>query len=88
MADIFGMPCTPHNWGAFFDIAGAFQVELALPNCYWVEMPWPVEYPDRPYVDYKFRVDADGNVPAPTDPGMGYPVNMAAVDKLLIRIDR
>jgi len=88
LADAFGMPCTPHNWGAFFDIAGAFQVELALPNCYWVEMPWPVEYPDRPYVDYKFRVDADGNVPAPTDPGMGYPVNMAAVDKLLIRIDR
>jgi L-alanine-DL-glutamate epimerase-like enolase superfamily enzyme len=88
MADAFGMPCTPHNWGAFFDIAAAFQVELALPNCYWFEMPWPYEYPDRPYVKYKFRPDAEGYVPAPTEPGMGYPLDRAALDKILIRIDR
>ena len=71
LADTFGMPCTPHNWGAFFDIAAAFQLELALPNCYWFEMPWPWEYPDRPYVKYKFRIDPDGYVPAPTDAGHG-----------------
>ena len=88
LADTFGMPCTPHNWGTFFDMAAAFQVELALPNCYWFEMVWPWEYADRPYVDHKFRVDADGYVAAPTDPGMGYPLNMAVVDKLLTRIDR
>jgi L-alanine-DL-glutamate epimerase-like enolase superfamily enzyme len=88
LADIFGMPCTPHNWGTFFDMAAAFQVELALPNCYWFEMPWPWEYPDRPYVNHKFRVDADGYVPAPTDPGMGYPLDRAAMDKLMTRIDR
>jgi L-alanine-DL-glutamate epimerase-like enolase superfamily enzyme len=51
-------------------------------------MPWPWEYPDRPYMKGKFRVDADGYVHAPTDPGMGYPLDMAVVDKLLIRIDR
>jgi L-alanine-DL-glutamate epimerase-like enolase superfamily enzyme len=88
LADTFGMPCTPHNWGTFFDMAAAFQVELALPNCYWFEMVWPWEYADRPYVDHKFRVDADGYVAAPTEPGMGYPLNMAVVDKLLTRIDR
>jgi len=88
LADTFGMPCTPHNWGTFFDMAAAFQVELALPNCYWFEMVWPWEYADRPYVDHKFRIDADGYVAAPTDPGMGYPLNMAVVDKLLTRIDR
>jgi len=88
LADTFGMPCTPHNWGTFFDIAAAFQIELALPNCYWFEMVWPWEYPDRPYVDHKFRVDADGYVPAPTEPGMGYPLNHNAMDKLMIRIDR
>jgi len=88
LADTFGMPCTPHNWGAFFDIAAAFQVELALPNCYWFEMPWPWEYPDRPYVKYKFRIDPDGYVPAPTDPGMGYPLDRAALDKITTRIDR
>ncbi len=88
LADTFGMPCTPHNWGTFFDLAAAFQVELALPNCYWFEMPWPWEYPDRPYVKYKFRIDADGYVPAPTDPGMGYPLDRAALDKIMTRIDR
>ena len=88
LADTFGMPCTPHNWGAFFDLAAAFQVELALPNCYWFEMVWPCEYADRPYVNYKFRIDADGYVPAPTDPGMGYPLNRAALDKITTRIDR
>ncbi|MGB7723216.1 MAG: mandelate racemase/muconate lactonizing enzyme family protein, partial [Bryobacteraceae bacterium] len=88
LADTFGMPCTPHNWGAFFDLAAAFQVELALPNCYWFEMPWPWEYPDRPYVKYKFRTDPDGYVPAPTDPGMGYPLDRAALDKITTRIDR
>jgi L-alanine-DL-glutamate epimerase-like enolase superfamily enzyme len=88
LADTFGMPCTPHNWGTFFDMAAAFQVELSLPNCYWFEMVWPWEYADRPYVDHQFRVDADGYVQAPTAPGMGYPINMAVIDKLTTRIDR
>jgi L-alanine-DL-glutamate epimerase-like enolase superfamily enzyme len=88
MADAFGMPCTPHNWGSFFDLAAAFQLELALPNCYWFEMPWPWEYADRPYVQHKFRPDADGYVLAPAEPGMGYPLDRAALDKIMIRIDR
>jgi L-alanine-DL-glutamate epimerase-like enolase superfamily enzyme len=88
LADTFGMPCTPHNWGSFFDMAAGFQLELALPNCYWFEMVWPWEYADRPYVQHKFRVDADGYVAAPTDPGMGYPLDRAVVDKLTTRIDR
>jgi L-alanine-DL-glutamate epimerase-like enolase superfamily enzyme len=87
LADIFGMPCTPHNWGTFFDMSAAFQVELALPNCYWFEMPWPWEYPDRPYVKHKFRGAADGYVLAPPEPGMGYPLDRAAIDKLLTRIE-
>ena len=50
-------------------------------------MVWPWEYADRPYVKEKFRVDADGYVHAPTDAGLGYPLDRAAVDKLTIRID-
>jgi len=88
LADTFGMPCTPHNWGTFFDMAAAFQVELALPNCYWFEMVWPWEYADRPYVKHQFRVDADGYVQAPTDPGMGYALDRDVMDKLMVRIDR
>ena len=88
LTETFGMPCTPHNWGTTFDVAAAFQIELALPNCFWFEMPWPMEYIDRPYLRDKIRIDADGYVQAPTDPGMGYPLNRDALDKLLVRIDR
>jgi L-alanine-DL-glutamate epimerase-like enolase superfamily enzyme len=87
MADAFGMPCTPHNWGNGFDLAVHFQLELALPNCYWFEMPWPWEYVDRPYMA-QIRSDANGYVHAPTDPGLGYPLDRAAMEKITKRIDR
>jgi L-alanine-DL-glutamate epimerase-like enolase superfamily enzyme len=88
MLDAFGMPCTPHNWGTAFDVAAAFQIELALPNCYWFEMPWPMEYTDRPYLRDKIRINADGYVMAPTEPGIGYPLDRDGLDKVLTRIDR
>ena len=87
LADAFNLPCTPHNWGNGFDLAGHFQIELALQNTYWFEMPWPWEYVDRPYMD-KIRINADGYVVAPTEPGLGYPLNRAALDKITTRIDR
>jgi L-alanine-DL-glutamate epimerase-like enolase superfamily enzyme len=87
MADAFGMPCTPHNWGNGFDLAVHFQLELALPNCYWFEMPWPWEYVDRPYMA-KIRTDENGYVRAPTDPGLGYALDRAAMEKITKRIDR
>jgi L-alanine-DL-glutamate epimerase-like enolase superfamily enzyme len=88
LADAFGMECTPHNWGNMFDLAVHFQVELALPNAYWFEMPFPAEYADRPYQPYHFRPDADGYIPAPTEPGLGYPLDRNALDKMTLRIDR
>jgi L-alanine-DL-glutamate epimerase-like enolase superfamily enzyme len=88
LADAHGLECTPHNWGNVPDMALHFHVELALPNSYWFEMPFPEEYADRPYYKDKFRIDADGYVVAPTAPGLGYPMDMDALDKMLIRIDR
>jgi L-alanine-DL-glutamate epimerase-like enolase superfamily enzyme len=88
LADAFGLECTPHNWGNLFDLALHFHVELALPNAYWFEMPFPAEYVDRAYHKDKFRIDADGFVLAPTEPGLGYPIDHNALDKMTIRIDR
>jgi len=88
LADAHGMECAPHNWGNPLDLAVHFHVELALPNVYWFEMPFPAEYTDRSYFSYKFRPDADGYVPAPTAPGLGYPIDRAALDKVTTRIDR
>ena len=88
LADAFGLECTPHNWGNVLDLAVHFHLELALPNAAWFEVPFPPEYADRPYVPYKFRPDKDGYIPAPTEPGLGYPIDHDALAKVTKRIDR
>jgi len=87
LADAFNLECTPHNWGNPTDLAVHFHLELAMPNAYWFEMPHPVTAADRPYQP-KFRIDPDGYVLAPTEPGLGYPIDRDALDKILKRIDR
>jgi L-alanine-DL-glutamate epimerase-like enolase superfamily enzyme len=88
LADAFGMPCTPHNWGNVIDIAVHLQLELAMPNAYWVEIPMPPEATDRAYHKDKIRPDKDGFISAPTAPGLGYPIDRDALEKILIRIDK
>ena len=87
LADAFGLECTPHNWGNVLDLAVHFHLELALPNAYWFEMPHPAEYADRPYHKDKFRIDKDGYIAAPAAPGLGYPLDRDALDKMIKRID-
>ena len=88
LADAFGMPCTPHNWGNGFDLAMQFQIELAMPNCFWFEMPYPQTLTDRAYLKDQFRIDKEGYVVASTEPGLGCRLDRDALDKMLIRIDR
>jgi L-alanine-DL-glutamate epimerase-like enolase superfamily enzyme len=88
LADCMGFTCTPHNWGNVLDLAVHFQLELALPNCRWFEMPQTPDFADRAYMKDKIRPDKDGYVIAPTAPGLGYPIDHDALDKMLIRIDR
>jgi L-alanine-DL-glutamate epimerase-like enolase superfamily enzyme len=88
LADAHGYECAPHNWGNVLDLAVHFHLELALPNVYWFEMPFPAEYTDRPYFKDKIRINEEGYVMAPTEPGLGYPIDRAALDKMTKRIDR
>jgi L-alanine-DL-glutamate epimerase-like enolase superfamily enzyme len=88
LADAFNLECTPHNWGNPTDLAVHFHLELALPNAYWFEMPHPATAVDRPYHKDKFRVDKEGYILAPTEPGLGYPIDRAALDKIMKRVDR
>jgi L-alanine-DL-glutamate epimerase-like enolase superfamily enzyme len=88
LADAFGLECTPHNWGNTLDLAVHFHLELALPNAAWFELPYPPELSDHPYFNYKFRPDKDGYIPAPTAPGLSYPIDRDALDKIIKRIDR
>jgi len=87
LAADFGMECQPHNWGNVMDLAVHFQLELASNNNYWFEIPWPMEYADRVYHKDKFRVDQDGYINAPKEPGLGYPIDRDALDKIMVRID-
>ncbi len=88
LADAHGLECTPHNWGNVPDMALHFHVELALPNAYWFEMPFPAEYADRPYYKDKFRINEEGFVLAPTAPGLGYPIDHDALANMTLRINR
>jgi L-alanine-DL-glutamate epimerase-like enolase superfamily enzyme len=88
LADAHGLECAPHNWGNVLDLAVHFHIELALPNVFWFEMPFPAEYSDRPYFKYQFRIDSEGYVPAPTEPGLGYPIDRDALDKVTKKILR
>jgi L-alanine-DL-glutamate epimerase-like enolase superfamily enzyme len=88
LADAHGLECTPHNWGNVPDMALHFHVELALPNSWWFEMPFPPEYADRPEYKDTFRPNAEGYVMAPTAPGLGYPVDHDALDKVTLKINR
>lgn len=88
LADAFGMPCTPHNWGNAFDLALHFQIELAMPNCFWFEFPYPQTLSDRPYVKEPFRITKEGYVMASTAPGLGVVLDRDALDKITTRIDR
>lgn len=86
LADAFGLECTPHNWGNVIDLAVHFHLELALPNAYWFEVPFPASYADRPYHKDKIRIDKDGYITAPKEPGLGYPIDRNALDKMTRRV--
>ena len=88
LAECFELECAPHNWGEGFDHAVHFHLELAMPNNRWFEMTVPQGASDRPYMKDKFRIDADGYVPAPTKPGLGYELDHDVVDKMTARSDR
>ena len=53
-----------------------------------IEMPMPATAVDRPYHKDQFRIDKDGYVNAPTEPGLGYPIDHDALDKIMKRVDR
>jgi len=87
LADAFNLECTPHNWGNPTDLAVHFQLELAMPNAFWFEMPHPITLADRPYQP-NFRVDKDGYIVASKEPGLGCPIDRNALDKIMKRIDK
>jgi L-alanine-DL-glutamate epimerase-like enolase superfamily enzyme len=94
LAECFGMPCVPHNWGNVFDHSVHFQCELAMPNAPWFEKTLPQAGVadlqgacDLPYVKDSFRIDSEGYIHASTKPGLGCEIDPNILHNLLARID-
>ena len=75
----------PHNYGSTLCQAAHFHVSLATYNCDFYELPVPEGIYDVGMKD-RIGIDADGNVPAPTKPGLGYDVDWDAIDNLTDRV--
>ncbi len=94
LAELFSMPCVPHNWGNAYDQSVHFQCELAMPNAPWYEKTLPTSATadlqgasDLPYLKDSFRVQPDGYVDASTKPGLGCELDRTVLDNLLVRVD-
>src|SRR4051812_42617800 len=70
MAQDFGIRYVGHGWNTALGVAADLQLANALPNVTLVEF-----IGGSPYVDgilaEPFQLDADGNLPIPTAPGLG-----------------
>lgn len=88
LAECFGMDCAPHNWGDTFEQAGCFQCELAMPNSFMFEVPYPQGFLDAPYMKDRCRITKDGDVEAPTKPGLGYEIDRNVLDNMTIKVAR
>jgi D-galactarolactone cycloisomerase len=70
MAQDFGVRYVGHGWNTALGVAADLQLANALPNVTLVEF-----IGGSPYVDgilaEPFELDADGNLPIPTSPGLG-----------------
>jgi L-alanine-DL-glutamate epimerase-like enolase superfamily enzyme len=69
-------------------VGRGIQPGMHAANAYWFEMPHPATAVDRPYHKDKFRVDKEGYILAATEPGLGYPIDRDALDKIMKRVDR
>ena len=88
LAECFGMECAPHNQGDTMEQASHFHCELAMPNSFLFEMPFPQGFLEPPYMKDRIRITTDGYVEAPSKPGLGYEIDRDALDNMTVRVAR
>jgi L-alanine-DL-glutamate epimerase-like enolase superfamily enzyme len=84
LCEAFGVKYEPHSYGTTLIQAAHFHVMLAINNCDLVELPVPTGILDAGMKN-GLRVDKNGNVPAPTLPGLGYQIDEDEIDRLTAR---
>lgn len=78
MAYDHGVLLVPHGWNTAIGVAADLALTAAMPVAGWVEYQVEVPYVEE-LIDPPFRLDADGMLPVPTDPGLGITLNPDAV---------
>ncbi|MYD95565.1 MAG: mandelate racemase/muconate lactonizing enzyme family protein [Chloroflexi bacterium] len=92
-AEFAGKLFVPHHGVTGLGIAAHMQLSVCIPNCPYVEFIL-----DEPYrtvehyqqlggiVDEPLRIDAEGNLPVPTRPGLGVGVNEDAIAQYEVEV--
>lgn len=83
LCEAFGVKYEPHSYGPTLIQAAHLHVMLATHACDFVELPVPLGIMDEAMVDV-IRPGADGYVQAPSKPGLGYEVDMEAIERLTV----
>ena len=84
VAEAFGLMFEPHSYGCTSIAAAHFNVMLSTHNCEFLELSVPLGCMDAGMKDV-LRPGPDGFVEAPTKPGLGYDVDLNAIDALTVR---
>jgi L-alanine-DL-glutamate epimerase-like enolase superfamily enzyme len=76
-----GLLCIPHAWCHVVGVAAELHLAAVVPNMPYFE--YPIAFPDSPIIsdllEPRLVVDADGTVPVPERPGLGFRLNEAVV---------
>jgi D-galactarolactone cycloisomerase len=80
MADDHSILMVPHGWNTAVGLAADLQLVCAQNNARWVEYITPAPYVEDLFAD-PLKMDADGMLPIPSGPGLGFRWNNDALAK-------
>ncbi|MFF3515196.1 enolase C-terminal domain-like protein [Streptomyces sp. NPDC002573] len=78
-AEVFGVNYEIHSYGPPFNLAMYLNVALAVPNCEFAEVIVPETVLSMGMADVP-RVNKDGYLEAPKNPGLGYRIDRDAIN--------
>jgi L-alanine-DL-glutamate epimerase-like enolase superfamily enzyme len=84
LCEAFNTKYEPHSYGPTLIEAAHLHVMLSIANCDFVEITVPYGILEHGMKE-TMTVAPDGHVHAPTKPGLGYEVDLDAIDNLTIR---
>jgi L-alanine-DL-glutamate epimerase-like enolase superfamily enzyme len=81
LAEAFGMNCEVHTTAYSYTDAANLHVVGASKNCDFFEMLYPLEFYNDYGVNNPLRVDSDGMVAVPQEPGIGMEIDWERLER-------